>query len=87
MFYRLNTLFDWRGFVTRGIGFLVCLLVGIAQVVKGEELPHAPPESVGVSGEHLNKIHDIVREHIDDGRLQGAVVVVARRGKVVYFEA
>jgi len=61
--------------------------VGIAQVVKGEELPHAPPESVSVSGERLNKIHNIVREHIDDGRLQGAVVVVARRGKVVYYEA
>ena len=73
--------------MTRGIGFLVCLLVGIVQVAKGEELPHAHPESVGVSGERLNKIHDIVREHIDDGRLQGAVVVVARRGKVVYFEA
>ena len=73
--------------MARGIGFLVCLLLGIVQVVKGDELPHAPPESVGVSGERLNKIHDIVREHIDDGRLQGAVVAVARRGKVVYFEA
>ena len=64
--------------MTRGIGLLVCLLAGIVQVVKGEELPHAPPESVSVSGERLNKIHDIVREHIDDGRLQGAVVVVAQ---------
>ena len=51
------------------------------------ELPRATPEEVGMSGERLNGIRDVIQEFIDEGRLQYAVVGVARRGKVVYFEA
>ena len=51
------------------------------------ELPRATPEEVGMSAERLNRIRDVVQEFIDEGRLQYAVVGVARRGKVVYFEA
>ncbi|MCE2462056.1 MAG: beta-lactamase family protein, partial [Pseudomonadales bacterium] len=51
------------------------------------ELPQAAPEEVGMSGERLNAIRDVVQEFIDEGRIQYAVVGVARRGKVVYFEA
>ena len=51
------------------------------------ELPQATPEDVGMSGERLNKVSDVVQEFIDAGRIQGAVVGVARRGKVVYFQA
>ena len=51
------------------------------------ELPHGTPEEVGMSGERLNKVRDVVQEFIEEGRIQGAVVGVARRGKVVYFAA
>ena len=51
------------------------------------ELPHGTPEEVGMSGERLSKVRDVVQEFIEAGRIQGAVVGVARRGKVVYFEA
>ena len=51
------------------------------------ELPHGTPEEVGMSGERLNQVRDVVQEFIDEGRIQGAVVGVARRGKVVYFAA
>ena len=51
------------------------------------ELPRGTPEEVGMSGERLNKVRDVVQELIDEGRIQYAVVGVARRGKVVYFEA
>ena len=51
------------------------------------ELPRATPEEVGMSGERLNGVRDVVQEFIDQGRIQYAVVGVARRGKVVYFEA
>ena len=51
------------------------------------ELPRGTPEEVGMSGERLNKVRDVVQELIDEGRMQYAVVGVARRGKVVYFEA
>lgn len=51
------------------------------------ELPRATPEQVGMSSERLNRVRDVVQEFIDEGRIQYAVVGVARRGKVVYFEA
>ena len=51
------------------------------------ELPRATPQEVGMSGERLNRVRDVVQEFIDEGRIQYAVVGVARRGKVVYFEA
>ena len=40
-----------------------------------------------MSAERLKKIDDLVQEYIDDGRIQGAVVGVTRRNKVVYMEA
>lgn len=51
------------------------------------ELPRGTPEEVGMSAERLNGIRDVVREFIEEGRIQYAVVGVARRGKVVFFEA
>jgi len=51
------------------------------------ELPCGIPEEVGMSSERLNRIKDVVQRFIDAGRIQGAVIGVSRRGKVVYFEA
>ncbi len=52
-----------------------------------EEIPVASPEEVGMSSERLLEIDAVVKRHIDAGGIQGAVTVVARRGKVVHFEA
>ncbi len=52
-----------------------------------EEIPVASPEEVGMSSERLLEIDAAVKRHIDAGEIQGAVTVVARRGKVVHFEA
>lgn len=40
-----------------------------------------------MSTEKLQNINSIMQRHIDAGDIQGAVTVVARRGKVVHFEA
>ena len=82
---------------------LVCIVASIGSVAAGNqvndrhheggsmtatlELPQATPEEVGMSGKRLNRVSDVVQEFIEEGRIQGAVVGVARRGKVVYFEA
>ena len=52
-----------------------------------EEIPVASPEEVGTSSERLLEIDAVMKRHIDAGGIQGAVTVVARRGKVVHFEA
>jgi CubicO group peptidase (beta-lactamase class C family) len=51
------------------------------------ELPVAIPEDVGMSSEGLKRVSDVVQRFIDDGRIQGAVVGISRRGKVAYYEA
>jgi CubicO group peptidase (beta-lactamase class C family) len=50
-------------------------------------LEQAPPEQVGVSKEKLGRIHDVLAEHITDGKLAGTVVMVARKGKLIYADA
>src|SRR5690349_16383196 len=50
-------------------------------------LEQAPPEQVGVSKEKLGRIHDALKENIADGKLAGTVVLVARKGKLIYADA
>lgn len=50
-------------------------------------LPTAKPEEVGLSSQRLARTTEIVKGQIAKGRYPGAVALVARRGKVVYFEA
>ena len=49
-------------------------------------LPTTQPEKVGLSSERLIRIDDYVQSVIDEGRIAGAVVLVARRGKVAYLK-
>lgn len=58
-----------------------------ATAVCGAELPVAEAESVGMSAARLQRIDVAMQRHIDAGKIQGAVTAVARRGKVVHFEA
>ena len=50
-------------------------------------LEQAPPEQVGVSKEKLGRIHDALQESIADGKLAGTVMLVARKGKLIYADA
>ena len=53
----------------------------------GDDLPMAKPEEVGMSSERLRRVDERMREYIDSGQLAGTVTLIARRGKVVHFEA
>jgi CubicO group peptidase (beta-lactamase class C family) len=50
-------------------------------------LAPAPPESVGMSSQRLAKISAALKKEVADGSFRGAVVMVARKGKLVYQEA
>lgn len=50
-------------------------------------LPAASPESAGMSSQRLEKISQAMQAEIDQKRLPGAVVMVARKGKLVYSKA
>jgi len=68
---------------------LVALLVWgfLAPLAWADALPTALPESVGLSTERLARVTEVVKGEIAKGRYPGAVALVARRGKVAYFEA
>jgi succinate dehydrogenase/fumarate reductase flavoprotein subunit len=47
----------------------------------------AKPEDVDLSSARLALIHDALKVQVDAGQIPGAIVLVARDGKVVHFEA
>src|SRR4051794_37861776 len=52
-----------------------------------DPLPRATPESVGLSPERLARIGALVDTEVREGRMPGAVVAIARRGKLAFYEA
>jgi len=44
------------------------------------------PEEVGLSSGRLGRISDHLRRYVDAGKLAGTLTLVARRGKIAYFE-
>ena len=52
-----------------------------------QPLAAAAPEQVGMSGERLARITTVFKKEIGEGKLPGAVVLVARKGKIVYSDA
>jgi len=67
--------------------------LSVARDVHGEKLaianslPRCSPEDVDLDSTVLANIGPAVQKFIDRGRIPGAVVMVARHGKVVFFEA
>jgi CubicO group peptidase (beta-lactamase class C family) len=52
-----------------------------------QPLAAATPEQVGMSAERLGRITTALKKEIADGKLPGAVVMVARKGKIIYSDA
>jgi CubicO group peptidase (beta-lactamase class C family) len=50
-------------------------------------LPTARPEEVGLSSVALERLSAAIRDRVTSGHVPGAVALVARHGKVAYFEA
>ena len=75
--------------IARGAyAFIVAsMLWAAAPVMADEPLPRAKPEDVGMSSERLARIATTLNADVEHGRIPGAVIAVARKGKLVYFEA
>jgi CubicO group peptidase (beta-lactamase class C family) len=59
----------------------------VAFAVLAADLPRVKPESVGLSSERLENIRKVIGAKVDAGIIPGYVALVARHGKVVYYEA
>jgi len=52
-----------------------------------QRLETATPEQLGMSSARLERIAELLKKEVSDGKLPGAVVIVARKGKIVYSGA
>ncbi len=65
----------------------VCICFLLSSIVWAGGLPSARSEDVGLSSQRLERIGAALRADIEKGRIPGAVVLIARKGKVAYFES
>ena len=63
---------------------LFLLLVGH---LGAQDLQVVAPEEVGMSAERLEQLTDRFRKYVEEDELPGSVTLVARQGKVAYYEA
>jgi CubicO group peptidase (beta-lactamase class C family) len=77
-------------FVTpkRAIGLVTCAVAVFATTVAwAQSLQPAKPEEVGLSSERLAKIGQVYKQDIDQGKIPGVVVMIARKGRLAYSES
>lgn len=73
-------------FVARPLLDLLLLVLLVGRTA-AQGLPPAPtPESVGLSSARLARLTRAMQQEVDGGRIAGASVLIARGGKVAYFE-
>ena len=73
------------------IAMMIPLIAGGDSVVLSQSnpagLPAAKPEDVGMSSERLARIRPAMQRYVDRQLVPGVVTLVARRGRVVHFDA
>src|SRR3989440_1624981 len=65
---------------------LILTLLTAGRAAVAGELPTAKPEQVGLSSERLARITQVLRADVERGQIPGAVVLVARKGRVAYLQ-
>ena len=63
------------------------LILALGCAAPGGEVPGAAPELVGLSSEKLRRIDPLIRTMIDQKKIAGEVIVVAKDGQVAYLES
>ena len=63
------------------------LLAGLVTASAQADLPFAKAETVGMSSKRLERINAFIKDYVDTNQIAGAVTLVARKGKIVHFEA
>lgn len=69
------------------VSFLVAIAFAAVASAAPDPLPRARPEQVGMSAQRLANLTPVLKSYVDSQQVAGSVALVARRGKLVYFEA
>jgi CubicO group peptidase (beta-lactamase class C family) len=70
-----------------GRACVLMLLPTLSMLAASEVLPKTTPETVGLSSARLDRLAQAIRQDIDHGRMPGAVVAIARKGRLAYYES
>jgi len=63
------------------------LLTSLSLFAASDAPPVAKPETVGLSSARLERLAQAIKQDVDHGRMPGAVVAIARKGKLAYYES
>lgn len=66
---------------------VISVFVSTSYLLSAQQLQAAAPESVGMSTERLKRIDRVIDSYVQKEQIAGAVVLVARHGKIVYHKA
>ena len=66
--------------------YLPLLVVAIVLSAQAAEIPRSAPDAVGLSDERLARITRSMEADVERGHLAGAIGVVARKGRIAYWE-
>ena len=67
--------------------FLLLTIAIYTTNIKAQKLDLGLPESVGMSHDRIQNLTSVLEEYVENKKLAGAVALIARRGKIVYFES
>ena len=67
--------------------FATILALAAAAPAATQSLQRGNPEELGFSTGRLQRITRVFQKYVDDQQLSGAVLLVARRGRIAYFES
>lgn len=73
--------------MNRVMVFLLLGLLFVAPTVSAQAVKIVDPESVGISSERLASVDQVVEKGLENKFFKGAVVLVARHGKIFYFKS
>ena len=62
------------------------LALTLSATALGAEIPRVSPSEVGLSQDRLDRVTRALQADVDRGHLAGAIGVVARRGKIAYWQ-
>jgi CubicO group peptidase (beta-lactamase class C family) len=70
-----------------GRSALFVTFIYLAAAASAQSLRPSSPDSVGLSADRLERLSSALQAYVDDGNVAGSVTLVARRGRIAYFEA
>ena len=67
--------------------FVLAMLMLLIPLTGAASLEISKPEDQGVSSEKLQRLSDLSKQYVDEGRVAGIVNLVVRNGEVIHYEA